>query len=150
MYGHPADREFANQCLQLWGRRQRYGGPEGYKHEANFIPKARGVPVEWTSDIAEKVGFVVVHCMDAEEQMLVKMYYEPYPDPERDNEPVACNRSFVLKRCKERGVRMSRDRFNDVIGSAIGRVAMALAYPAMLAEPAPEMEVEKKVCNMRK
>ncbi|MCX4186756.1 hypothetical protein [Methylophaga sp. OBS4] len=150
MYGHPADREFANQCLALWGRRQRYGGPQAYPREANFVPKARGIPVDWHDNITETVGFVVVHCMTAEESRLVKMYYQPYPDRMKANEPVTCNRSFVLRRCREEGIRMSRHQFDDVIGCAIGKVAMALAYPSMLAEPPEELVVEKKVCNLRK
>lgn len=136
MYGHPADKEFANQALALWGRRQRYGGPKAYPREANFVPKAKGIPVDWHDDITETVGFVVTHCLDDEERQIVKMYYEPYPDSERKNEPVACNRSFVLRRCREQGISMNRHRFDSCIDSAIGRVAMALAYPQIVTEGA--------------
>lgn len=144
MYGHPADREFANQCLQLWGRRQRYGGPKAYPREANFVPKARGIPVDWHDDITETVGFVVSHCLTDEERVLVKMYYEPYPDELKNGDLVACNRSFVLKRCKVVGLRVSRYDFDDALSCAIGRVAMALAYPGVIVEPPSGAVVKKK------
>lgn len=153
MYGHPADKEFANQCLQLWGRRQRYSGPKAYPTEANFIPKARGIPVDWHDDITETVGFVVVHCLSDGERVLVKMYYEPYPDQLKNDDLVACNRSFVLRRCDEQGVRVGGRKVNkpvldDAINCAIGKVAMALAYPSMLDEPPEKLQPSKKVCNL--
>lgn len=152
MYGHPTDREFANQALQLWGVRQRYGGPEGYPHEANFIPKARGMPVEWQSNIAEIVAFVVVHCLTADERRLVKMYYEPHPDELHDGESIRCNTSAVLRRCKREQIRVNGRKvnkpvFDSVIDCAIGKVAMALAYPPSPPEPPENEESEKNVCN---
>lgn len=159
MYGHPADDEFANQCLRLWGLRLRYGGPAGYPRDAAFVPKARGIDADWHDDITEVVGVAVRACLNDEQLMIVKRYYEPLRDdrkPEKlvddeDDKNVheykQCNMTLVLRSFRRDGIRMDRNRVNQALDRAIGKVSMALSYPSMIAEPKQDKADEKNVCN---
>lgn len=159
MYGHPADDEFARQCLMLWGVRLKYGGPEGFKRSSSHVPKARGINPDWHDDLTETVGLIVNTCLDDEQRMIVKRYYEPLRDdrkPERlvDNkddknvqEFKQCNMTLVIRSFERDGLKVDRNRINRALDRAIGKVSMALSYPSMIAEPSDEKAPENKVCN---
>lgn len=159
MYGHPADDEFARQCLRLWGVRLRYGGPAGYPRDAAFIPKAKGINPDWHDDLTEKVGLIVNNCLDDEQRMIVKRYYEPLRDDRKPEKLIddehdknvhdykQCNMTLVLRSFKRDGIKVTRDDVNEALNRAIGKVSMALSYPALIAEPSDNKAGENKVCN---
>lgn len=158
MYGHPADREFANQCWRLWGVRQGRGGPQGYPRDAAFVPKAKGIPIDWHNDIVEKVGDVFAKYLDADEQRVVSMFYKPYPDETKEGELICCNTSFVMRRCKKikqetgtavrlYGKDVKRGSLDTAIDRAITRVQMIVSSPGVNVNAFNDEADENKVCN---
>jgi hypothetical protein len=147
MMGHPADDQYASDCLRLWGSRQRYGGPTGYLRDVSYEPRIRGIPTEWHDDLTEKVGVVVNVCLDDEQRAIVKMYYEPQPDARKNGELRQCNMTLTLKRLEDIKLKVDRNKVNQAVDRAIGKVAMVLSLPSQLAEPSNNQGEEKKVCN---
>jgi len=131
MMGHPADDQYASDCLKLWGVRQRYGGPAGYPRDAAFVLKARGISIEWHDNISEVVGKVVSLYLDDEQRAIVKMYYEPQCDPRKNGEPVQCNTTLTLMKLRDLHRKIDRNKLNQALNRAIGKVAMVLSLPAM-------------------
>lgn len=139
MMGHPADDAFASDCLTLWGLGKAYGGPKGYPKEANFVPKARGLPIEWTNQLDELVGAVVAYCLDDEQRIIVKTYYQPQKDPKRNGQRVQKKMTLTLQILEAKYKKINRDKVNQALDRAIGRVSMALSYqPADWIEMADE------------
>lgn len=151
MMGHPAEDQFASDCLTLWGLGKAYGGPNGYPKEANFVPRARGLPVEWTNELDELVGAVVTYCLDDEQRQIVRTYYQPQLHPKRNGERVQKNMGITLAILEAKYKKISRDDVHHAIDRAIGKVSMALGYPPAvwitLREGWKDEAKKKKVCN---
>jgi len=142
MMGHPANDQYASDCLKLWGVRQRYGGPAGYPRDAAFVLKARGISLEWHDNITEIVGKVVTYWLDDEQRAIVKMFFEPQCDPRKGGEPRQCNMTLTLTKLEAMHHKVDRNKVNQILDRAIGRVAMALSRPAIFDE-VNENEVQK-------
>lgn len=160
MYEHPANDEFARQCLMLWGVRLRFGGPAGYPRDAAFVPKARGINPDWHDDITETVGKIVNSCLDDEQRMIVKRYFEPLRDDRKPeklidsehdrnvHETKQCNMTLVIRSFQRDGLKVDRNRINQALDRAIGKVSMALSYPSMVIDTTEDRADENKVCNL--
>jgi len=129
---HPAEDQFAHECLILWGRSKTIGGPKGYPKEAAFVPKARGVSVEWSSSLVEYVGALVAYCIEDEHRLIVRAYYQPSVHPKRNGERVQANMSVALGVIEREYKNISRDKVNQALDRTIGKLAAYLGYPEHL------------------
>ena len=111
---HPADDEYAHQCLKLWGRKDRMYGPRSYPDHSAFVPVAHGFDVEWSDEAVELVGKIVAG-MHHDHRELVRAYYIPQPDGKQ------CNVSAV---CKKFGIH--RQKLFEARDRCIGRVSQAM------------------------
>ena len=111
---HPAEDEMANQCLKLWGIRDRMYGPEGFKSHSAFVAVARGLDIEWNDETVEVVGYVV-SCLHAEDKDVVWAYYRPDADGQWLSVRAVCKKIGKHHSC-----------VNRILDRCIGRVAMAL------------------------
>ena len=152
MMGHPAEDQFASDCLTLWGRGKGFGGPKGYATESAFVLKARGLSIEWNSDIDELVGAVVTYCLDEEQRFIVRTYFQPQAHPKRNGERVQKNMTLTEAILAAKYKKISRDKINQAVDRAIGKVTMALGYPPgvwiTLTEEWKGERINKKVCNL--
>lgn len=111
---HPADDEYAHQCLKFWGKKDRMYGPAGYPHNSAFVPMAHGIDVEWTDETVELVGRIVAD-MHPSHRELVRAYYIPQSDGKQ------CCISAV---CKKYGVH--KQKVFEARDRCIGRVSQAV------------------------
>lgn len=150
MYGHPADKKYAEDCFKLWGLSLNYGGPRGYQHEVSYELHINGQDVSESSKIRliEIVGRTVNQYLTDEERRIVRVHYVPAPDSRYNGEFRRCVVSFTIRQLKKAGIkRVYHQKINRVLDGAVSKLARVLSYPSMLAEDDSLTEAEKKVCN---
>lgn len=111
---HPAEDEMANQCLKLWGIRDRMYGPEGFKSHSAFVAVAHGVDIEWNDETVEVVGYVV-SLLHSQDKDVVRSYYVPGADGEWLSVRAVCNK-----------LHLHHSVVNRKLDRCVGRVAQAL------------------------
>lgn len=111
---HPADRVYAKECLERWGKENRRYGPRGYPRKSAHVPTARGIEIDWQSDVTEIVGRVVkdLHPQDRER---VTDFYIPHDGQQ-------CNASATMAR-----LQISRDDLLESINYCAGLVYRELS-----------------------
>lgn len=150
MYGHPADRKYAEDCFKLWGLSLNYGGPRGYKHEVSYELYIDGQDVSESAKVrlVEIVGRTVNQYLTDEERRIVRVHYVPSPDSRYSGEMRRCVVSFTIRQLKKAGIkRVYHQKINNVLDGAVEKLARVLSYPSMLADDDFLEEAEKKVCN---
>lgn len=111
---HPAEDEFANDCLKLWGRMDRLYGPRAYPKHSAFVLRARGQELDADTALVEIVGRVVADLYHQDRQ-IVRLYYVPGADGKRGSV-----RAISLK------LGFHHTTINRAIDRCIGRVAQAI------------------------
>lgn len=150
MYGHPADRKYAEDCLRLWGLSLNYGGPRGYQHEVSYEQHINGQDVSESAKVrlVEIVGRTVNQYLTDEERRIVRVHYVPAADGRYNGEMRRCVVSFTIRQLKKAGIkRVYHQKINKVLDSAVAKLSRVLSYPSMLTDDDSQIEYEKKVCN---
>ncbi len=111
---NPAEDEYANQCLKLWGACSRLYGPRAYPRQAAFVPRARGQDIDADTVVVEVVGRVVADLHHQDRDVVCK-YYKPGPDGK------CCSVRAV---CRDLG--LNHKTVSRIIDRCIGRVAQAI------------------------
>lgn len=111
---HPAEDEFANDCLKLWGAMDRLYGPQAYPKHSAFVLRARGLDVDADTAVVEIVGRVVADLYHQDRE-IVRVYYIP---------DAMGNRCSVRAVCRKLGY--NHKIINRAIDRCIGRVAQAI------------------------
>ncbi|QDP47097.1 MAG: hypothetical protein Tp1111SUR522732_35 [Prokaryotic dsDNA virus sp.] len=111
---HPADDEFANDCLKLWGAMDRLYGPRAYPKSSAFVLRARGQEIDTDIVLVEIVGRVVVD-LHHQDRDIVGLYYKP-----GENGKCCSVRAISAK------LGFHHTVINRAIDRCIGRVAQAI------------------------
>ena len=122
MMGYPVRNEEAIQYLELWGLANRVGGPRAYPRASSHVPVARGKEAEWTNHKVELVGWVVQQCLDGQEKIIVKLYFEPQVGGKR------LSVNAIRKKTS-----IHTDKIHRALDRCIGRVAQALSMPQVFS-----------------
>lgn len=111
---HPADDDFANDCLKLWGAMDRLYGPRAYPKHSAFVLRARGQEIDKDTALVEIVGRVVADLYHSDRD-IVNLYYKPGPDGK------CCSVRAICRKLD-----FHHTVVNRVIDRCIGRVAQAI------------------------